>query len=150
MQWGRCKKRIFLSQWANGPIQIVCKMKRHGQKILYDLSTLVTLFLTENSSTYALMIENTFRIEEDIVKDCRIRHMSVKKSFSKFLNLYTYFPSYEEFLQLAHALKSWFGGSTAPNLLMSGIKIPKIPCVTKRGRILHLISDLNPRPKDCV
>ena len=83
MQWGRCKKRIFLSQWANGPIQIVCKMKPHGQKILYDLSTIVTLFLTENSSTYALMIENTFRIEEGIVKDCRIRHMSVKKSFSK-------------------------------------------------------------------
>ena len=56
------------------------------KKIIYDLSTIVTLFLTENSSTYALMIENTFRIEEGIVKDCKLRHMSVKKSF---LKLYT-------------------------------------------------------------
>ena len=73
LKWLQETSGSFLQPWD----------KHHEQKILYNLSTIVTLFLAIHSSKYELRIENPFRIDEGIVKDSRIRHISVKKIYPR-------------------------------------------------------------------
>ena len=58
---------------------------------------------------------------------------------------------YDFCMKVNRTRQSWRKGNIDTYLLISCFKIPKIPfLVTKRGQNVNLISDLDPRPKDCV